>query len=116
EILDMVRANKLGLVVIDGSTAMEGNGPSNGVLVPMDIIIAGTNPLATDMVAANVMGFEPDEIPTFVWAHKTGMQPQSLDEIEIMGENVSNVRRKFARPQLTSWNAIRSSWGVEEMP
>ena len=33
EILDMVRANKLGLVVIDGSTAMEGNGPSDGVLV-----------------------------------------------------------------------------------
>ncbi|HSB03373.1 MAG TPA: DUF362 domain-containing protein [Anaerolineales bacterium] len=116
EILDMVRANKLGLVVIDGSTAMEGNGPSDGVLVPMDIIIAGTNPLATDMVAANVMGFEPDEIPTFVWAHKTGMQPQHLDEIEIRGEKVSRVRRNFARPQLTSWNAIRSSWGVEEMP
>jgi uncharacterized protein (DUF362 family) len=116
EILDMVRANKLGLVVIDGSTAMEGDGPSNGVLVPMDLIIAGANPLATDMVAANVMGFEPDEIPTFVWAHKTDMQPQSLDEIEIRGEKVSSVRRKFARPQLTSWNAIRSSWGNEEMP
>jgi uncharacterized protein (DUF362 family) len=116
EILDMVRANKLGLVVIDGSTAMEGNGPSDGMLVPMDIIIAGTNPLATDMVAANVMGFEPDEIPTFVWAHKIGMQPQSLEEIEIRGEKVSSVRRNFARPQLTSWNAIRSFWGVEEMP
>jgi uncharacterized protein (DUF362 family) len=116
EILDMVRANKVGLVVIDGSTAMEGNGPSDGVLVPMDIIIAGTNPLATDMVAANVMGFEPDEIPTFVWAHKTGMRPQSLDEIEIRGEKVSSVRRNFARPQLTSWNAIRSSWGAQEMP
>ncbi|HLO29198.1 MAG TPA: DUF362 domain-containing protein, partial [Anaerolineales bacterium] len=116
EILDMVRANKLGLVVIDGSTAMEGNGPSDGVLVPMNLIIAGTNPLATDMVAANVMGFEPDEIPMFVWAHKTGMQPQSLDEIEIRGEKVSSVRRKFARPQLTSWNAIRSSWAAQEMP
>jgi uncharacterized protein (DUF362 family) len=116
EILDMVRANKLGLVVIDGSTAMEGNGPSDGVLVPMDVIIAGTNPLATDMVAANVMGFEPEEIPTFVWAHKTGMQPQSLDEIEIRGEKVSSVRRNFARPQLAAWNAVRSFWGVEEMP
>jgi uncharacterized protein (DUF362 family) len=116
EILDMVRTNKLGLVVIDGSTAMEGNGPSDGMLVPMNIIMAGTNALATDMVAANVMGFEPEDIPTFVWAHKTGMQPQSLDEIEIVGEKVSSVRQNFARPQLTSWNAIRSSWGVEEMP
>jgi uncharacterized protein (DUF362 family) len=116
EILDMVRANKLGLVVIDGSAAMEGNGPSDGVLVPMNVIIAGTNPLATDMVAANVMGFEPNEIPTFVWAHKTGMQPQSLEEIEIRGEKVSSVRRNFARPQLTYWNAIRSIWGEGEMP
>ena len=116
EILDMVRANKLGLVVVDGSMAMEGNGPSDGVLVPMNVIIAGTNPLATDMVAANVMGFEPNEIPTFVWAHKTGMQPQSLEEIEIRGEKVSSVRRNFARPQLTAWNAIRSFWGNEEMP
>lgn len=116
EILDMVRANKLGLVVIDASTAMEGDGPSDGPLVPMDLIIAGTNPLATDMVAASTMGFEPDEIPTFVWARQTGMPPQSLDEIEVVGEPVSAVRRSFARPQVTPWNAIRSSWGVQEMP
>jgi uncharacterized protein (DUF362 family) len=116
EILDMVRANKLGLVVIDGSTAMEGNGPTAGTLVQMDLILAGTNPLATDMIAANVMGYEPAEVPTFVWAHKTGMQPQSLEEIEIRGEQVSSVRREFARPQMASWNDIRSFWGNEDMP
>ena len=36
ETLDMVRANKLVRVVVDGSTAMEGNGPGNGEIVPMD--------------------------------------------------------------------------------
>lgn len=116
ENIDMVRANKLGLVVVDGSTAMEGNGPGNGTLVPMDVIIAGTNPLATDMVAASVMGFEPEEIPTFVWANKAGMQPQSLDEIDIRGEEVSRVSRRFVEPQLNSWNDIRSVWGVQEIP
>ena len=34
----------------------------------------------------------------------------------IVGETVSSVRRNFARPHLTSWNAICSFWGVEEMP
>lgn len=116
ETIDMMRANKLGLVVVDGSTAMEGNGPGNGTLVPMDVIIAGTNPLATDMVAASVMGFEPEEIPTFVWANKAGMQPQSLDEIDIRGEEVSRVSRRFVEPQLNSWNDIRSVWGVQEIP
>jgi uncharacterized protein (DUF362 family) len=116
ETIDMLRANKLGLVVVDGSTAMEGNGPDNGMLVPMNVIIAGTHPLATDMVAASVMGFEPGEIPTFVWANKAGMPPQSLEEIDVRGEELSSVRRRFVRPQLHAWHEIRSLWGVQEMP
>jgi uncharacterized protein (DUF362 family) len=116
EIIDMVRANKLGLVVVDGSTAMEGDGPGDGTLVPMDVIIAGTNPLATDMVATSVMGFEPGRIPTFVWADKAGMQPQRLDEVEVRGEKVSSVRRRFARPHLYTWNDIRSVWGAQRLP
>ena len=103
-IVDMVRANKLGLVVIDGSSAMEGNGPTGGTLVPMETIIAGTNPLATDMVAASLMGFEPDEISTFTWANKAGLRPRRLEEIETRGEPLQHVRRQFARPFLVPWN------------
>jgi uncharacterized protein (DUF362 family) len=116
EILDMVRANKLGLVVIDGSTAMEGEGPSDGILVPMNVIIAGANPLATDMVAASVMGFEPHEVPTFVQANRVGMRPTRLDEIEIRGAEIASVKRQFARPTLYTWNDIRAVWGAQEMP
>ena len=103
ETIDMVRANKLGLVIIDGSMAMEGNGPCGGSLVQMNLIIAGTNPLATDMVAAGVMGFGPEEIPTFVCANKVGLQPQSLDEIEVRGKSVQDVQRDFERPTLNPW-------------
>jgi uncharacterized protein (DUF362 family) len=116
EILDMVRANKLGLVVIDGSTAMEGEGPGDGILVPMNVIIAGVNPLATDMVAASVMGIEPHEVPTFVQANRVGMWPTSLDEIEIRGAEIASVKRQFARPTLRTWNDIRAVWGTQEMP
>ena len=114
-IVDMVRANKLGLVVIDGSTAMEGNGPTEGPLVPMDTIVAGTNALATDMVAAHLMGFAPSEIPTFTWANKAGMRPESLDEIEIRGEAAASVRRTFARPFVLPWNSIRNVWATREI-
>jgi uncharacterized protein (DUF362 family) len=103
-ILDMARANKLGLVVVDGSSAMEGNGPTDGTVVPMETIIAGTNPLAADMVAASLMGFRADEISTFKWAHKVGMTPRRLDEIEIRGEPLDRVRREFVRPVLVPWN------------
>jgi len=107
---------QLGLVVIDGSTAMEGEGPGDGMLVPMNVIIAGTNPLATDIVAASVMGFEPYEVPTFVQANRVGMRPTGLDEIEIRGAEIASVRRQFAKPTLYTWNDIRAVWGVQEMP
>jgi uncharacterized protein (DUF362 family) len=114
-VVDMVRANKLGLVVVDGSMAMEGNGPSMGKLVKMDVIVAGTNPLATDMVAASLMGFEPKEIPTFAWANKAGLRPASLEEIEIRGEPIGRVRRSFVKPQLQVWQNIRPFWAAKEI-
>ncbi len=108
-IVDMVRANKLGLVVVDASMAMQGQGPSvhdGGRLLKMDLIIAGTNPLATDMIAADIMGFRPEEISTFVWAWKAGMGPKNLDEIEIRGGNLPYVRKNFSRPTVYPWDAI----------
>ncbi|MFC1552694.1 DUF362 domain-containing protein [Candidatus Latescibacterota bacterium] len=115
EIVDMVRANKMGLTVVDGSVAMEGQGPSGGDLVKMDVIIAGTTPLATDMVTASIMGFEINEIPTFTWAHKAGMIPTTLEEIEIRGEQPQNVKRNFVKPNVITWESIRNTWGVKEI-
>jgi uncharacterized protein (DUF362 family) len=114
-IVDMVRANKLGLVVVDASMAMEGQGPTEGTLVKMDLIIAGTNPLATDMVAASCMGFEPHEIPTFTWAHKAGLKPAQWTDIEIRGLSPDKVARKFARPTIYAWKDIRQTWGAREI-
>lgn len=97
------------------SVPMEGNGPTDGELVEMNLIIAGTNPLATDMVAANIMGFETQEIPTFNWAIKVGMKPSELNDIEIRGETIASVRRKFKKPEIVPWNSINKLWGVEEL-
>jgi len=67
------------------------------------------------MVAANIMGFEPAEIPSFVWAIKSGMKPSVLDDIEVRGETIASVQRKFKRPDIVPWNAINKLWGVEEL-
>ena len=115
EILDMVRACPPGLIVIDGSTAMEGDGPTDGELVKTDMIIAGTNPLATDMVAARIMGFEKTEVPTFTKAIESGMKPSSLDEIEIRGEKVGNVQLALKKPAIVPWTDISSWFGATEI-
>ena len=110
-IIDMVRANKLGLVVVDASMAIQGQGPSvqgGGQLTKMDLIIAGTNPLATDMTAAYIMGFEPEEVSTFNWAWTAGMTPASMDWIEVRGEKLNDVKRNFVRPTVYPWEAIKN--------
>jgi len=114
-IVDMVRANKVGLVVIDGSSAMEGEGPMNGSIVPMETIVAGTNPLATDMVAASLMGFKPSEVPTFAWANKAGLRPEGLEDIEIRGDPMESIRRRFVRPRILPWSVVRTFWAPREV-
>jgi len=115
EILDVVRANRTGLAVIDASSAMQGDGPLLGSPVDMNLIVAGTDPLAADMVAATLMGIDVAEVPTFACAHRAGMRPLSLDEIEIRGRRIDEARRPFVRPHLVPWTSISRSWGAKEL-
>lgn len=115
EILDMVRACPPGLTVIDGSTSMEGDGPTDGDLVKTDLIIAGTNPLATDMVAAQIMGFNKNEVAQFALAFRVGMKPSSLSQVEIRGEQLETVQMAFKRPMMVPWNEINSWYGAKEI-
>ena len=112
--VDMVKANKLGLSVIDATTAMQGQGPSTsrgGSLVDMNLIIASKNALAADMVAANIMGFEPIEIDTFKWAWKAGMNPSNINDIQIVGEKIEKVRQQFKRPRVIPYTMIANWYG-----
>jgi uncharacterized protein (DUF362 family) len=115
EVIDMNNAVKTGLSVIDASTAMEGNGPSDGKLVDMGLIIAGTCPLATDMVGSLLMGFELNEIPAIVLAHKSDMAPSVLDDIEIRGLTIDQCKRQFVKPNIYKWTNINKFWGVKEL-
>lgn len=115
EVIDMNNAVKTGLSVIDASTAMEGNGPMGGTLVDMGLIIAGTCPLAADMVGASLMGFEPEEIPAIVLAHKIGIFPATFNDIEIRGSGIDESRRKFVRPMIAKWTDINKFWGAKEL-
>jgi len=81
----------------------------------MDLIIAGTNPLATDMAAASCMGFDPHEISTFTWAQKAALGPTQLTDVEIRGLAPDQVRKNFARPTIYAWKDIRPVWGAREI-
>jgi uncharacterized protein (DUF362 family) len=44
--------------LVDGIVAMQGNGPLRGTAKPAGVVIAGDDPLALDIVAATLMGFD----------------------------------------------------------
>jgi uncharacterized protein (DUF362 family) len=115
EILDMNQAVITGLSIIDATSAMEGNGPSSGTLVDMGLIVAGTSPLATDMVGAALMGFDPSEIPFLKLAHEIGMFPKLLEDIEIRGLHIAECKRQFVKPDISKWTDINKWWGVKEV-
>lgn len=110
-VMDLLKVRPIDLAVVDASYAMEGNGPSFGHTFPMNLIIAGENALAVDMISAMIMGFDPDTISTFQWAHRSGMSPFTLGQIEVSGERVENVWKKFVPPQVYPWSIVRKFWG-----
>ena len=62
-----------------------------------------------------IMGFEPNEVPTFHWAMQVGMTPTVIDGIEVRGETIETVRRQFVRPFIVPWNFINQLWGNQEL-
>jgi uncharacterized protein (DUF362 family) len=83
------------LTIIDGFVAMEGRGPVHGTPVKMNTVIASVDPVAADSVAAQVMGFTPEDIDHIRWSHDSGIG--SMTDIEVVGETIDAVKRKFQR-------------------
>ena len=83
------------LTAIDGFVAMEGMGPVSGSPVQMNLVIAGRDVVATDATASRIMGFDPQEVAHIRMAYDRGLG--ETDNIEILGESVSSIMRKFKR-------------------
>lgn len=93
-----VLADKVVLNVMDAIVAMEGNGPSNGRPVNMNLIAASRNALALDMVCSKLIGLEPMEVLTNRYASERGLGPSSLDEVEVVGASIHEVSRPLKLP------------------
>jgi len=83
--------------VVDGITAQEGLGPVYGLPVEMNLIVAGRDLVAVDAMTSAAMGFDPQEVRLSREAAARGIGVLSKDEIEVVGERVEDVRRRFLR-------------------
>ncbi len=86
------------LTIMDARVAMEGNGPTKGKPVRMDLMLTGNDAFALDLIASRIMGLGLKDISYLNYiARRSGF---SEDEIAVEGLNVSDVARKFEPPRI----------------
>lgn len=99
-LLDICEFVKPTLTLMDGINGMEGNGPSAGIVKEIGYIIASTNPYALDKVACEMAGLQNEEVPTLKLAVERNIGPASLEEIEILGEDIELAKMEdFLKPE-----------------
>jgi len=96
-VADLCKVVRPAFSLVDGIIAHEGLGPTEGTPLEMDLIVAGKDPVAVDTVSSSIMGFEPGEDETAKASFESGIGTLNMNEIEVVGETISGVNRRFKR-------------------
>jgi uncharacterized protein (DUF362 family) len=88
---------KPALTIMDARIGIEGNGPTKGKPVKMDLILTGTDALAVDIISAQVMKLNWKETYLNYIAKKTGFD---AEEIKVEGLSINQVAKRFEPPRI----------------
>jgi uncharacterized protein (DUF362 family) len=94
-------------VVCDALWAGEGEqggawGGPGSFPVAMGLILAGSDPVATDCVTTAVMGFNPMNYGQYRMGGEHGLGVNDLSKIEVAGKSIKEVQEKLVAP-MHSW-------------
>jgi len=103
-LVDIYAEARPALTIIDGITAMEGDGPgTSGKLRDLGLLLAGADCAALDSVMAKIIGIEPLDVLTNKIAAERGLGLADLNSIEMYGEKLNELKvRPFLLPS-SSW-------------
>ncbi len=87
--------------VTDGTFAGDGPGPRAMRWHAKNVILASADQVAIDAVAARLMGIDPLSIKFIRLAHEAGLGCGDMDQIEVVGEDISEVNWRFRAAQNT---------------
>ncbi|WP_406660027.1 DUF362 domain-containing protein [Methanolobus sp. ZRKC3] len=91
-VVDLYSVVKPHLALMDGVVGMEGNGPSHGTPVNTGVIIASYDCVSLDVVASQLIGFEPLVVPTTKAALERGF---GVISPEIVGLSLDSVKMRY---------------------
>jgi uncharacterized protein (DUF362 family) len=86
-IVDVAAAVRPDVQIVDGIVGMQGNGPIQGTPVGAGVLVFGTDPVATDVTGARLMGLDPARIRSIAEAARFLGQGDP-DRITQVGEDV----------------------------
>lgn len=81
--------------IMDGTICGCGPGPRTMTPIEKNYILASSDSVAIDAVAAKMMGFDPMDIPYIRMAHEDGIGKGDPRQIEITGEDIEGVNFNF---------------------
>jgi len=82
--------------VMDGTLCGNGPGPRTMIPVEKNLILAASDSVAIDAVAAKLMGFDPMKIDYIRLAHADGLGIGDPRSIDIVGEDISQMNFRFS--------------------
>jgi len=97
-IVNINKAVKVDLHIVDGLISMEGFGPTRGTPVSTGIIITGTDPYLIDMACAKIAQFDYRKITTLRAAEEMGMITKDHHTF-VTNLDVSKFAKKFKEPR-----------------
>lgn len=90
--------DKLRLGLIDGTYALEGQGPTLGTPLYLNLCLAGADLVALDSIGTTLMGFSPNDIAHIRLAAQQGLGVMDLTKIKVVGSSLDSVSRQFVHP------------------
>lgn len=93
---DLLVLLKPKFVVMDATFAMEGNGPNRGIVIPMNLILTGSDLVAMDKLCCEIMDIDWMDVSYLKFIDKHLQQKET--EIEVIGEKVDDIKHKFLLP------------------
>jgi uncharacterized protein (DUF362 family)/NAD-dependent dihydropyrimidine dehydrogenase PreA subunit len=97
-LLELVEEIRPALTIVDGVLAMEGDGPGSGDPIQLGVILAGVEPMAVDVVAAELIGLVPESIWTWTVAKRSGRPWTDLADIELCGTPLAALQPRAFKP------------------
>ncbi|PLX79399.1 MAG: (4Fe-4S)-binding protein [Desulfuromonas sp.] len=90
------------LTLVDAVVGMEGDGPGGGDPVAIGCLLASGSPVAVDTIAAEIVGLRQDSIWTQKVARGKGLDGAILDDINLVGTQLSQLKIENFRPSKTT--------------